>query len=185
MAVRFRLFVLLLVAVLAAGVSPVWADDAPDPQDQGELTAEEADTDEEDTIGRGALRTATLLARHFGLFEGEEDLAPAEAAELFDLGLGFGAIFKLQLYATVTGADVGELVAAACAPEGGECEFNWGELRRELGPEALAELDSYPKNLGQLISAGKRGHGRPEHAASHGRGRHAPIEADSDDASGA
>jgi hypothetical protein len=172
MTTRFRLFVLLLVAALAAGVAPAAADDTPaGSQDAATATLQEPEA-EESFAGLGALHIATLLARHFDLFDfGDEDatLTPSEAADLFDLGVGFGALFKLYAYTAVTPEDdaVEDLIPEGCRGEDdGECEIGWGELRKSLTEEQLTALDAFPKNLGGLISADRRGHGRPDHAAS-------------------
>jgi hypothetical protein len=50
-----------------------------------------------------------------------------------------------------------------------ECDFGWGELKKELDGVDPDLLDGLPKNLGQIVSAAKRGHGRPDHAASFGK----------------
>jgi hypothetical protein len=150
---RLRLLVLSLVAVMVMGAAPAFADDEVEPK-------EPEATEEEDgaKLGKGALFIATLIARHFEVILPDEDVDPADPPEGFDLELGFGQLFKLQLY-SASGGDVDELLESACTGEG-ECEFEWGEAFEGL------ELPDGVKNLGQLISGAKKGHGRPDHAAS-------------------
>lgn len=151
---RSRVLMLAIAALMILGAVPALADDQPTPDG----APESADQRE---LGAGAIRITTLLARHFNLVitepDGDPIGVPADVANLND-DLGFGDLFKINLF-LAAGGDV-ELLKAACADESG-CEFAWGEWFRDL------DLPSGPRNLGQLISAEKRGHGRPEHAASH------------------
>jgi hypothetical protein len=166
---RFRLLVLSLVAVLIMGAAPAFADD--------EVELEEPETTEEEEgekLGKGALFIAALLHHHFGDFvfgELENDEDGEDKKLLEGLELGFGDQFKLHLFLAAGGDP--SLIAAACTEEG-ECEFDWGELFKDL------DLPGDYKNLGQMISEARRGENRPAHAASndkngepggHGKGK--------------
>lgn len=96
-------------------------------------------------------------------------LAPEEVHDLHEMGIGFGAIFKLQVYAIALGVDVETLLAAMeVDPETGEYAFAFGELKKTLTDEQLALLETLPKNLGQIVSGANRpdhaGEGKPEWA---------------------
>jgi hypothetical protein len=91
----------------------------------------------------------------------EFELEPGEVQELHDMGIGYGAIFKLQVYAYALGITVEELLATLeVDPETGEYVFNFGELEQSLTEEQLALLDDLPQNLGEIVSAAAR----PDHA---------------------
>jgi hypothetical protein len=154
-----RLAALAAIAtlVLAAGTTPVLADD--EPTDIGDATEVE-----ESEPGRGAEWIAEILAHEFTDLDAIET---SDVVELHAAGLGFGEIFKLRAFAYALGMDVDGFLSEYCDADSGECA--WGEIRKGLTAEELGLLDELPKNLGQIVSAAKRGHGRPEHAASFGK----------------
>ncbi len=91
-----------------------------------------------------------------------------EVAALHEQGVGFGALFKLQLLARAQNKSVAELIAAATGPDG-EIDFAFGQAMHQLTPEQLALIEGLPKNLGQAVAAMHRS----DHAAQgngHGRG---------------
>jgi hypothetical protein len=147
--------------VLAAGTVPVLADDEP-----GEV--------EDSTPGRGAEWIAEILAHEFTDPDGDgtpesNAITTDDVVALHAAGLGFGEIFKLQAFAYALDMDVETLLGEICDDGTEECEFGWGELKKGLTDDELALFEELPKNLGQIVSASKRGHGRPEHAASFGK----------------
>jgi hypothetical protein len=96
-------------------------------------------------------------------------LAPEEVHDLHEMGIGYGAIFKLQVYAIALGADVETLLATMeVDPETGEYDFAFGELKKTLTDEQLVLIEDLPKNLGQIVSESNRpdhaGKGKPEWA---------------------
>jgi hypothetical protein len=111
-----------------------------------------------------------------GAISGEFGTSPEEAAALHDSDIGWGVVFKLALLWVATGEEPSALLASVVG-EDGEFEFAWGEWFKSLDETQLANLEGFARNLGQLISAEKRGHGRPEHAVGpaseehSGRGR--------------
>lgn len=148
---RSTLFAALVALFLVVGVLPALADDATEPT---EPTVEE-DADEEP----GAINGKFMILFAEGFDVGEEELVA-----LRELQLGFGDIFKLNLYASVLGVTVEELVEGAeFDPETGEYEFDWGTLRQSLTDEQLALLDEMPRNFGQLVSEQRRHQGREAH----------------------
>ncbi|MEX0826220.1 MAG: hypothetical protein WD184_05660 [Acidimicrobiia bacterium] len=85
------------------------------------------------------------------------ELDDAVVHDLHEAGIGYGAIFLLQMYAYATGMTVEELLAEMeIDPETGEYAFNFGELQQSLTEEQLALLEDLPKNLGQIVSAANR-----------------------------
>jgi hypothetical protein len=96
-------------------------------------------------------------------------LAPEEVHDLHEMGIGFGAIFQLQILAIAVGVDVATLLATMeVDPETGEYDFAFGELRNSLSDEQLALIEDLPQNLGQIVSEASRpdhaGEGKPEWA---------------------
>ncbi len=141
---RIRI-VSLVVAGFVALALPAAADEGAEAGDGG--------------IGAGG----TIIA---GLLEAEFGITPEEAAAWNEAGVGWGALFKLGIASAVTGDSIDDLLASAVLGEDGEYEygFSWGEWFRGLDEEQLALLEGMSRNLGQLISADRRGHGRPDHA---------------------
>lgn len=152
---RFRLMVLAMVSVLILGSAPAWADDEGGSAEGPVVSSEE----EAPKHGKGARRIAAILARHFDLVLADAGI-DAVLPDYPTADLGFADLFKINVFLAAGGNP--ELIANACDAEG-VCEFEWGELFKDL------DLPEGPRNLGQLISAEKRGHGRPDHAASHGK----------------
>jgi hypothetical protein len=98
-------------------------------------------------------------ARHIaGLIEGAFDAEEGSAWALHeDEGIGFGALFKLYaLAAVMEGTTVQDLLAAAQTDGDDGYDFDFGELRKSLTEDQLADLESGPKNLGQIVSASHR-----------------------------
>ena len=164
---RHRLAALAAIATLVLGASavPALADDEPT-----------GDTTEESTLGSGAVWIAEILAHEFTDPDGDGvprdvEITTEDIVALHAAGLGFGEIFKLQFLAIALETDVETLLGEACDEVSEECDFGWGELKKEIDPSLLDEL---PKNLGQIVSEAKRGHGRPDHAASFGKGSGRP-----------
>lgn len=149
-----RALAALTALFLAVGVAPAHADEG----DEGTEVATTVPEDEGSHINGKFL---ILFAEGFDATE--EDLVALQ-----ELGLGFGDLFKLNLYATVLGVPVDELIAGATFDEEtGEWEFGWGELRQSLTDEQLALLEGLPKNFGQFVSAAKRHQGRDAHQPDH------------------
>lgn len=97
----------------------------------------------------------------------EFELDPEAVEALNEAGIGYGAIFKLQVYAYALGISVEELLATMeVDPETGEYVFNFGDLEQTLTEEQLALLETLPSNLGQIVSEAKRpefaGEGKPD-----------------------
>lgn len=142
---RIKFIAALTALTIVVGAVPALADEAG--EDEGEASAQ---LDHDSPL-------ALLLAVEFGI-------AVESVADLRDMGLGFGDIFKLTTLSTVLGVEVDALLASALVnPETGEYEFAWGELKKTLTEEQLALLASFPKNFGAIVSAGNRHHGRDEH----------------------
>lgn len=124
------------------------------------------DSEEDGGLGRGALAKIELLAAEFATDTRDAETVGSDLGALLEAGVGFGDAFRIQFFISATDAidDLDAFLAAAWDEETGEYDFSWGELKKGLDDEeALAAL---PKNLGQLVSSVKRGHGRPDHAAS-------------------
>jgi hypothetical protein len=134
----------------------VETDDADgDDVDGDDVDADDADGGE----AKGAQHIAQVIADEFGASQ-EDVLA------LHEQGIGFGALFKLYaLAAVMEDTTVQDLLVT---DGDGEYEFGFGELRKSLTPEQLADLESGPKNLGQIVSAshGPEDAGPPEGAGS-------------------
>jgi hypothetical protein len=128
-------------------------DDASEPGVAGEPA-------DDDSGENGAERHADLLAAEFGLSR-ESVLA------LHQQGIGWGGLFKLCSMARAMNVPVETLIANAAVDTNGEREFAFGELKQTLTPEQLADLDSGPKNFGQVVSASNRHDG---HHPGEGRG---------------
>jgi hypothetical protein len=141
---RIRI-VSLVVAALVALAVPAAADEGTEVDDGG--------------IGAGG----TIIT---GLLEAEFGITSEEAVAWNEAGVGWGALFKLGIASAITGNSIDDLLASAVLGEDGEYEygFSWGEWFRSLDEEQLATLEGMSRNLGQLISAERRGHGRPDHA---------------------
>lgn len=140
--------------------------------------AEEAD-DGAGSSPPGTLDMVGLLAAEFADYGADLDQVRA----LFDAGVGFGAIFKLEAMAAVAGGDVFALLAQLTG-EDGELELGWGAWRHELTADQLATLEMLPRNLGQIVAAAHRPestggggrHGKPAEGGNgqthgHGHGR--------------
>ena len=84
-------------------------------------------------------------------------------ADLRDMGLGFGDIFKLTTLSTVLGVEVDALLASALVnPETGEYELR-GVSQEDTHGGAARAAGQLPENFGAIVSAGNRHHGRDEH----------------------
>lgn len=142
---RRIMIVSLVVAALLALALPAAADEGAEVDDGG--------------IGAGG----TIIA---GLLESEFGITTDEATSWNEAGIGWGALFHLGVVSAITGSSIDDLLASAVLGEDGEYEygFAWGEWFRSLDEEQLALLEGMSRNLGQLISADRRGHGRPDHA---------------------
>lgn len=169
---RIRTLLALLASlVLIVAAAPMAVADE-DPGD-AEAVAEAAEDGED--LGRGAELKIQLLAAEFADGVGAAETVEADLASLIEAGVGFGDAFRIQLFLKVAGLDdLDEFLAAAWDEEAGEYDFGWGELKKSLTAEQLELLESLPKNLGQIVSADKRGHGRPDHAASFGEDKGKP-----------
>jgi hypothetical protein len=158
-------------------------DDADGDDDGDDVDGDDADGDDEGDIGEGAQHIAQVIADEFGATQ-EDVLA------LHEQGIGFGAIFKLYLLAAA-GENTVEAVQSAAEADGG---FAFGKRFKEM-----ADLESGPKNLGQIVSAAHHGtdgdesthpgnghafgrghgHGKPEGVPTNGDGEddgHGPPE---------
>ena len=98
-------------------------------------------------------------------------LDPDEVHDLHEMGIGYGGIFKLEIYAIALGVEVETLLATfEVDPETGEYEFAWGELKKTLDEDQLAILEGLPKNLGRVVSQANKpdhaGNGKPDHAGN-------------------
>ena len=138
--------------------------------------ADETD-DDASTDPPGTLDIVSALAAEF--IDYGADIEQVRA--LYDAGVGFGTIFKLEAIAAVTGGDIFDLIVQLTG-EAGELELGWGAWRHQLTPDQLATLEQLPKNLGQIVAAAHRsetagggtGHGRPAGSGNgqdHGHGR--------------
>ena len=154
---RASALTVLTALLLVLGIVPAFADDAGESESPD--TEATAEVDEEGIRLDGKL--LILLAEGFNA--NEDDLAA-----LAGMGLGWGSIFKLNLYSTVLGVPIDELLAGAAPDdETGEIDFGWGELRQALTEDQLAVLESMPRTFGQLVSAEHRHQGRDEHRPEH------------------
>ena len=109
---RIKFIAALTALTIVVGAVPALADEAG--EDEGEASAQ---LDHDSPL-------ALLLAVEFGI-------AVESVADLRDMGLGFGDIFKLTTLSTVLGVEVDALLASALVnPETGEYEFAWGGSRR-------------------------------------------------------
>ena len=150
-----RVLATLISLIMVLGVAPAMADEGED--------TDGATTEEEAPEGEGHLNGKFLILFAEG-FEGSAE----DVESLATLGLGFGEIFKLNLYSAVLGVSIEDLIAGATFDaETGEYDFAWGELKKSLTDEQLAALATMPKNLGQLVSEHKRHQGRDEHQPDH------------------
>jgi hypothetical protein len=123
------------------------------------LPAAAVETTETDEASPGC--GGTIIA---GLLEAEFGITTEEAIEWHEAGIGWGALFKVGVMASVTGAAFADLIAAAVVDADGEYEFSWGEWFHNLDEEQIAALGETYRNLGQMVSSMRRGHGRPDHA---------------------
>lgn len=99
-------------------------------------------------------------------------MSPEEVLDLRGIGLGFGDIFQLKTLTSVLGLSTAEfLEGVTLDPQTGEYQFDWDALRETLSDAQLALLAELPRNLGAVISAVKRHHGRDEHQPDHAGGR--------------
>jgi len=132
---------------------------ADEPDDVNVVNADDGDgvvaqQDGDGGEAKGAQYIAQVIADEFGASQ-EDVLA------LHEQGIGFGEIFKLYaLAAVMEGTTVQDLLAAAQTDGDDGYDFDFGELRKSLTEDQLADLESGPKNLGQIVSASHR----PEHA---------------------
>ena len=124
---RIKFIAALTALTIVVGAVPALADEAGEDEDEAS-----AQLDHDSPL-------ALLLAVEFGI-------AVESVADLRDMGLGFGDIFKLTTLSTVLGVEVDALLASALVnPETGEYEFAWGDLKKTLTEEQLALLASFPK----------------------------------------
>lgn len=143
-------------------------------EDPGDAEAAE-ETEETEGLGRGAELKIQLLTAEFADGVGAVETVEADLGTLIEAGVGFGDAFRIQLFLEVAGLeDLDGFLDAAWDEGAGEYDFGWGELKKSLTEEQLELLESLPKNLGQIVSAEKRGHGRPAHAASVDDGKGKP-----------
>lgn len=150
---RLRALTALTALFLVLGAVPALADEVDEPE--APETEETVETEDEGSHLNGKF----LMLFAEGFDADEEDLAA-----FADMGLGWGDVFKLNLYSTVLGVPVDELLAGTeFDDETGEYDFAWGELKQSLTDEQLALLESMPRNFGQFVSADKRHHGRDQH----------------------
>lgn len=141
-----RVLIALTALFLVLGAVPALADEGETP---------ELETEED----AGHINGKFLILFAEGFDATEEDLTT-----LRDLGLGFGDLFKLNLFSSVLGIPIQDLIdGASTDPETGEFDFGWGELKKSLTDEELALLEELPRNFGQFVSAAKRHHGRDDH----------------------
>lgn len=146
-----RLLAALAALFLVLGTVPALADEG------------DAAPGTEETTEGSHLNGKFLILFAEGFDATEDDLAA-----LSDMGLGWGDVFKLNLYATVLGMSIDDLLAGATFDEEtGEYDFGWGDLKNGLTEEQLALLEGLPRNFGQFVSADKRHHGRDEHQPDH------------------
>jgi len=143
-----------------------------DDVDGDDVDGDDADGDDDGDNGKGAQHIAEVIAAEF-------DASQEDVLALHEQGIGFGAIFKLYLLAAAGETTVEALLSAAEADGG----FAFGKRFKEMG-----DLESGPKNLGQIVSDSHRpehagpdagsgvsaahesnGHGPPYHARAHGR----------------
>ena len=130
--------VLLVFAALPAGAL---ADDPPDSlAEDSPSAAQQAKVDllADFVAGDDAVEADVTAARE-------------SVSALRDESIGWGAIFKLEKLAAVMGVAASDLVALG----GDSGEFDFGELKKALTPEQLAEYRSGVKNFGQLNKASK------------------------------
>jgi hypothetical protein len=103
---------------------------------------------------------------------------------LYDVGVGFGEIFKLEAIAAVTGGDIFALLTQLTG-EDGVLELGWGAWRHQLTVDEQATLEQLPRNLGQIVAAAHRSenagggnrHGKPAEGGNgqaHGHGHGGP-----------
>ncbi len=135
-----------------------------DDVDGDDVDADDVDADDGDGgEAKGAQHIAQVIAEEFGASQGD-------VLALHEQGIGFGALFKLYALAAAMAdvTSVDELLDMIDTNGDGEYEFGFGELRKDLTPEQLADLESGPKNLGQIVSAshGPEDAGPPEGAGS-------------------
>lgn len=121
-------------------------DDATNDVEGDDVEAQDGDDGGE---GEGAERIAGLIAGALEDVEEDEVLTLHE-----EEGIGFGALFKLCALAAAMDITVAELLTTMGTDGDGEYEFRFGELRNSLTPDQQDALESGPKNLGQLVSAG-------------------------------
>lgn len=144
----------LAALVLALGSVPALASEGDDIEPD-EAAGERSLTDHKFMI---------LFAEGFGTTEGD-------VIALSELGLGWGEMFKLNVYATALGVSVQELLTdATFDEETGEWDFGWGDLRAGLSDEQLSALEGLPKNLGAVMSEASRHQGRDAHQPAHAGG---------------
>lgn len=146
---RVRGIAALTGLVLVLGAGPALADDEPAPPTSEPISSP----------------VARLIATELGI-------TSPELLALRDLGLGFGDIFRLKTLSSVIGLTIDEFLrTVAVDPVTGEYQFDWGLLRESLTEPQLALLAALPKNLGEIVSAAKRHHGRDEHQRDLTRGK--------------
>lgn len=161
---RFGLMLILAVAVAAVAL-PAVADET----DDGALTSPP-----------GHLDMVSVLAAEFADYGADIEQVRA----LYEAGVGFGEIFKLEAIAAVTGGDIFALLTQLTG-EDGELELGWGAWRHQLTADELATLEQLPRNLGQIVAAAHRsenagggnGHGKPAEGGNgqaHGHGHGGP-----------
>jgi hypothetical protein len=145
--------------------------------------ADETD-DGADTSPPGTLNIVSALAAEFADYGADIEQVRA----LYDAGVGFGEIFKLEAIAAVTGGDIFALLTHLTG-EDGELELGWGAWRHQLTADEQATLEQLPRNLGQIVAAAHRsgnagggnGHGKPAGGGdgqAHGRGHGGPETGD-------
>src|SRR5680860_562608 len=126
---RIAVAVLLVFGVVPAGAL---ADEGDTPMGSSSAQLAKVELLADFAVGEGAHGDAVVAARE-------------SVTALRDQGIGWGALFKLQKLASILGVNASDLMA-----DGGETgEFNFGELRKTLTPDQLAEYEAGVKNFGQ------------------------------------
>lgn len=159
---RRRAFLSLLTALLLVfGALPALAGD--DVEEAAEI--EEV---EEKTVNEAKLM---ILLAEFSLYDWSDpfwddfadDWDTGFTGDLAATGLGNGDLFKIMVLLYMGEGDL-ETLLEACDLDIGECDFGWGDFKHTLTGTDLDRFLDLPKNFGWIVSAEKRGHGRPDHA---------------------
>jgi hypothetical protein len=162
---RRRIFISLLTALLLVfGALPALAGD------DVEEAAEIEEVEEDKTVNEAKL---LILLAEFGTYDWSDpfwdDAAGDWDTEFTDglaaTALGNGELFKVMVLLFMGEyPDLETLIADLCDPDTGESDFGWGDFKHGLTGADLDMFLTLPKNLGMIVSAEMRGHGRPDHA---------------------